>query len=155
MLYALLYSTGWFLYSYYITPFASRSIDPCSGTPGLDNTLAIIILPVYIALFGFMTYRLSRCYLPTLFSLLAAVFIVLVLPLLLMFALILFFDKDDIRAWITGKDLFSVCYTYGCYQDIEMNANLLLLLTTLLLYIFLCLYFLLIHKLRILRKTNP
>lgn len=130
---AFLFALFWGLYLFYVMPFADQVTGPCEGTPGHDYKGAIIVLPLYFVLFGYLLFYIARAWKSTLVKIGLAVLILVVLPLMFSLAILSFFLNDGVITFIREHNGFDAFYKYGCYGDIDVQDRCLTMITALLL----------------------
>lgn len=128
---AFLFALAWGLYLFYVMPFADQVTGPCEGTPGHDYSGAIIVLPLYFALFGYWLFYIAQEQKSTLIKIGITVLILVVLPLIFTIASLSFFLNDAMITFIQKHNGFDIFYKYGCYGDIDVQNICLTTLTAL------------------------
>lgn len=135
-LYSFLFALAWGIYLFYIMPLADQVTGACEGTPGHDYKGAIIVLPLYFALFGYWIFYLVRNLKSKLMKLMISILILLLLPLMVTFMLLSFFLNEAVISFIRQQHAFDLFYKYGCYGDIDVRNSCLAVLTALCIWIF-------------------
>lgn len=130
---AFSFALAWGLYLFYVMPLADQVTGPCEGTPGHDYKGAIIVLPLYFALFGYLLFYIVRDWKSTFIKIGIAVLILVALPLMFSLALFSFFLNDAVITFIREHNGFNAFYKYGCYGDIDVQDIWLTMITALLL----------------------
>lgn len=130
-LHSFLFAVAWGIYMFYIMPLADQVTGPCEGTPGHDYKLAIVVLPLYFAFFGYWIFQFLAGPKSTLMKIILTVFLLVILPLISMLALFSFLLNDTVATFIRSHNWFDIFYKYGCYGDIDVQDLCLTVITSL------------------------
>nr|WP_199158587.1 hypothetical protein [Pedobacter sp. ASV2] len=131
----LIFSICWYIYVLFAMPFADQEIGICEGTPGHDYSLAIIILPLYFALFGFWIFRLFKNTKKTSVKLIISILILIPLPLIFSVITIRTFYSNTIKDFIIKENAFDFFYKYGCYGDADLKYPVIMAISAILLWL--------------------
>lgn len=128
---SFLFALAWGLYVFYVMPLTDEITGPCEGTPGHDYKGAIIVLPIYFAVFGYWLFQLLRNQKSKLLKIMIATLILVALPLIFTLGLFSFFLNDAVITFIREHNGFDTFYKYGCYGDVDMQDLCLITITAL------------------------
>lgn len=134
-MHTLIFSVCWCIYVLFAMPYADKVIGICEGTPGHDYSKVIIVLPLYFALFGFSIFRLFKNIQRPSIKLLISSLILIILPLGFSLVMIRSFYTGAVKSLIKKQNAFNIFYEYGCYGDADLKYSVLIIISTILLWI--------------------
>ena len=118
---SFLFAVAWCLYMIYVMPFADQIAGPCEGTPGHDYSMAFVILPLYLLVFGGWIFYLTRTVAATKTKLGLSILALFVFPLIFAIGIGSFFFNEGVIAFIREQGAFDLFYNYGCYGDTDVR----------------------------------